>query len=72
MRQDVLDRYPELSFRIPQALPETFSNSDEELAFINVPKGNVILTFLTVAAGETEPFELKTLHQAKNDTSWPE
>jgi hypothetical protein len=37
---------------------------------INIPEENVIPMFLTVAAKETEPFELKTLHQAKNDTSW--
>ena len=39
---------------------------------MNIPDKNVIPTFLTVAAEEIEPFEPKTLRQAKNDTSWPE
>jgi hypothetical protein len=39
---------------------------------VNIPENNLISTFLTVAAGETEPFEPKTLRQAKNDTSWSE
>jgi hypothetical protein len=38
------------------------SDSNEELALINIPEENVILIFLTVAAKETEPFKLKTLH----------
>jgi hypothetical protein len=39
---------------------------------MNIPEANVIPTFLTVAAKEIEPFEPKTLHQAKNDASWLE
>jgi hypothetical protein len=39
---------------------------------MNVSEGNVIPTFLTVAAEDTEPFEPKTIHEAKKDTSWPE
>jgi hypothetical protein len=38
------------------------SDSDEELALINIPKENIILTFLTVAAKETESFKLKILY----------
>ena len=39
---------------------------------MNVREGKVLPTFLTMAAEETEPFEPKTLYQAKKDTSWPE
>jgi hypothetical protein len=45
------------------------SNSDKELALINIPKENIILIFLIVAIKEIEPFKLKTLHQAKNNIS---
>jgi hypothetical protein len=45
-------------------------DGDEELALLNVPEGNVISTFLAMAAKDTEPFEPKTLSQAKNDASW--
>jgi hypothetical protein len=73
VRQEVLERHPELRLRPPQAIIQDTSNdSAEELALINVPESNVIPTFLIMAAGETEPFEPKTLQQAKNDPSWPE
>lgn len=72
MRQEALEYHPELRIRVPQASPDTFNDDAEELAPMNVPEGNVIPTFLTVVTEEMEPFELKTVHQAKNDTSWPE
>jgi hypothetical protein len=40
-----------------------------QFALMNIPEGNIIPTFLTVAAKGAEPFEPKNLHQAKNDTS---
>lgn len=46
------------------------NKSEEELTPINIPEENVILTFLTVAVEEAEPFEPKNLYQAKNNTSW--
>jgi hypothetical protein len=72
VRQQALEYHPELRIRVPQAASDTSEYSMEELALMNVPEGNVLPTFLTVAAEETEPFEPKNLHQAKNDTSWPE
>ncbi|KAJ5283470.1 hypothetical protein N7505_001450 [Penicillium chrysogenum] len=72
VRQEALEHHPELKIRAPQVTPNAFSDSEEELALINIPEENVIPTFLTVAAKETEPFEPKTLHQAKNDASWLE
>jgi hypothetical protein len=72
VRQEALEHHPELKIRAPQATLDMLSDSDEELALINIPEENAIPTFLTVAAKETEPFEPKTLHQAKNDTSWLE
>lgn len=72
MRREALEYHPELRIRIPRAAPDTFDESVEELTLMNVSEGNVIPTFLTVAAGETEPLEPKTVHQEKNDTSWPE
>jgi hypothetical protein len=70
--QEALEHHPELNIGAPQVTLDTFSDSEEELALMNIPKENIIPTFLTVAAKETEPFEPKTLHQAKNDTSWLE
>jgi len=72
VQQEALERHPELRIRAPQTIQNTSNDSEEELALMNVPEGNVIPTFLTIAAEETEPFEPKTLQQAKNDTSWPE
>ncbi|KAJ9479903.1 hypothetical protein VN97_g13159, partial [Penicillium thymicola] len=72
VQQEALEHHPELKIRAPQVTLETSSNSEEELALMNIPEENVIPTFLTVAAEETEPFEPKTLHQAKNDASWLE
>ncbi|KAJ5473962.1 hypothetical protein N7475_003528 [Penicillium sp. IBT 31633x] len=72
VQQEALEHHPELQLRAPQVTPNAFSDSEEELALINIPEENVIPTFLTVAAKETEPFEPKTLHQAKNDASWLE
>lgn len=40
-------------------------DGDKELALMNVPKENVIPTFLAMATKETEPFEPKSLSQAK-------
>jgi hypothetical protein len=39
---------------------------------MNISNGNIIPTFLTLASEETEPFEPKTLQQAKNNASWLE
>jgi hypothetical protein len=72
VRQEALEHHPELKIRAPQVAPDTFSDSEEELALMNIPEENVIPTFLAVAAKETEPFEPRTLYQAKNDTSWRE
>jgi len=72
VRQEALEYHPELKIRAPHVTLDTFSDSEEELALMNIPGENVIPTFLTVAAKETEPFEPKTLHQAKNDACWLE
>ncbi|KAI3056906.1 hypothetical protein CBS147353_11111 [Aspergillus niger] len=72
VRQEALEHHPELKIRAPQVTLDTPSDSEEELALMNISEENVIPTFLTVAAKETEPFEPRTLHQAKNDGSWPE
>jgi hypothetical protein len=58
--------------RAPQVTPDVLSDSEEELTLMSIPDGNVIPTFLTLAAEETEPFEPKTLQQAKNDACWLE
>jgi hypothetical protein len=71
-RRDALGHHPELRIRSPQAAQSMFNDSEEELALMNVPDGNVVPTFLTMAAEGTEPFEPKTLHQAKNDAGWLE
>jgi hypothetical protein len=39
---------------------------------MNVSVDNIVPTFLTIAARETEPFEPRTVRQAQNDASWPE
>ncbi|KAI2867915.1 hypothetical protein CBS76997_10738 [Aspergillus niger] len=70
--QEALENHPELKVRAPQVILDTFSDSEEELALMNIPKEHIIPTFLTVAAKETEPFEPSPLHQAKNDASWLE
>jgi hypothetical protein len=62
VQQEALEYYSKLKIHTPQATLDMLSNSDKELALINIPKENIILTFLTVATKETEPFELKTLH----------
>jgi hypothetical protein len=62
VHQEALEHHPELKIHTPQVTADTSSDSEEELALMNIPEANVILTFLTVAAKETEPFELKTLH----------
>ncbi|KAL3246854.1 hypothetical protein ABHI18_010803 [Aspergillus niger] len=67
--QEALGNHPELKIRAPQATLDTLSDGEEELVLMNIPKENIIPTFLTVAAKETEPFEPSTLHQAKNDAS---
>jgi len=72
VQQEARDRHPELRIRAQQAIQVTTNDSEEELALMNVPEGNVIPTFLTVAAEGTEPFEPKTVSQAKHDASWPE
>jgi hypothetical protein len=72
VQQGALDHHPELKIRGSQVTLDTSDESEEELALLNIPEENVIPTFLTVAAEETEPFEPKNLHQAKNDTSWLE
>jgi hypothetical protein len=72
VQQGALDYYPELKICGPKVTLDTSDESEEELVLINIPEENVILIFLTVAAEETEPFELKNLYYAKNDTSWLE
>ena len=72
VQEEALEHHPELKLRAPQVIQDTFDDSEEELALMNVPEGKVIPTFLTIAAEEIEPFEPKTLQQAMNDTSWSE
>lgn len=72
VQQEALEHHPELKIRVQHATIDASDNSGEELALMNIPEGTVIPTFLTMAAKETEPFEPKTLHQAKNDASWLE
>jgi hypothetical protein len=70
--QGTLERHPELKLRDTQTSQDTSDYDEEQLALMNVPDENVIPTFLTVAAEETEPFEPKSLRQAKNDPRWLE
>lgn len=72
VQQETLAHHPELRVRVSQTMRDASTESEDELALMNIPEGNIIPTFLTVAAEETEPFEPKTLWQAKNSTSWPE
>ncbi|KAJ5654904.1 hypothetical protein N7490_001907 [Penicillium lividum] len=72
VQQEALEHHPELRIRVQHATLDASDNSEEELALMNIPEGNIIPIFLTVAAKETEPFEPKSLHQAKNDASWLE
>jgi hypothetical protein len=69
VQQEALEHHPELRMRSPR---DPSSESEEELALMNIPIGKILPTFLTVAAEETEPFEPKTLRQAMSDTGWPE
>jgi hypothetical protein len=69
VQQGALDHQPELKIRAPQVTLDTSDESEEELALMDIPEENVISTFSTVAAEETEPLEPKNLHQAKDDTS---
>ena len=71
VQQGALDHHPELKVPAPEVTLDS-PDGGEELALTNVPEENVIPTFLTMAAKETEPFEPKTLNQAKNDASWME
>ena len=70
--RDALENHPELRVRFAQTTPDASDEREEELALMNVPGDNLIPTFLTVAAQWTEPFEPKTVRQAKSDASWPE
>jgi len=72
VQKDSLERHPELKLRETRNFQETSGYDQEELALINIPDKNVIPTFLTVAAEDIEPFEPKSLRQAKNDTRWLE
>ncbi|EKG09467.1 Integrase catalytic core [Macrophomina phaseolina MS6] len=72
VQEGALLNHPELQVRVQQTTQDTLNDSEEELMLMSVPEGKVIPTFLTVAAEETEPFEPKTVQQAKNDASWPE
>ncbi|EDN03770.1 hypothetical protein HCAG_01635 [Histoplasma mississippiense (nom. inval.)] len=72
VQQEALERHPELKTRALQTTQDTSNDGEEDLALMNIPEGNTIPTFLTIAAEETEPFEPKTLQQAKNDASWLE
>lgn len=64
VQQGTLDYHPELKLRASEATLDN-PDGDEELALMNVPEENVIPTFLAMAAKETEPFEPKSLSQAK-------
>lgn len=68
MQKDLLERHPELKLRKTQNFQETSGYNQEELVLINIPDKNVILTFLTITAEDIEPFEPKSLWQAKNNT----
>jgi antitoxin component of RelBE/YafQ-DinJ toxin-antitoxin module len=68
VQQEALEHHSELRIRSSQDTP---TNSEDELALMNIPESNVIPTFLTAAVEETEPFEPKTLRQAMDNTSWP-
>jgi hypothetical protein len=72
VQKDSLERHPELKLRDTQNFQDTSGYDQEELALMNIPDKNVIPTFLTVAAEEIEPFEPKSLRQAKNDPRWLE
>jgi hypothetical protein len=72
VQKDSLGRHPELKLRDTQNFRETSGYDQEELALMNIPDRKVIPTFLTVAAEETEPFEPKSLRQAKDDPRWLE
>jgi hypothetical protein len=61
VQQEALEHYLKLKIHVLQATQDTFTKSKEEFALINIPKGNIIPTFLIVAAEETEPFKPKTL-----------
>lgn len=72
VRQEALEHHPELKMRAPQVTLDTSSDIEEELALMSIPNVNVIPTFLTLATERIEPFEPKTLQQAKNNASWLE
>lgn len=72
VQKDSLERHPELKLRDTQHFQDTSGYDQEELALMNIPDKNVIPTLLTVAAEDIEPFEPKSLRQAKNDTRWLE
>jgi hypothetical protein len=72
VQQAALERHLELKLRDTQTFQDTPSDDQEELVLMNIPNKNVIPTFLTVAAKEIEPFEPKSLRQAKNDPRWLE
>lgn len=54
VRQEALEHHPELRIRAPHVTLNTSSDSEEELALMNIPEENVIPTFLTVAAKEKQ------------------
>lgn len=65
VQQEILAHHPELKIRVSQTTQDIFTDNEEELAPVNILEGNVVPMFLTVAAEETEPLELKTLRQAR-------
>ena len=72
VQREALQRHPELRIRATHDPWNSISDSEDQLALMNVSVGNIIPTFLTIAAKETEPFEPRTVQQAQNDASWPE
>ena len=72
MQQEALQRHPELRIRETENPLNVINDSEDQLALMNISADNIVPTFLTIAARETEPFELQTIRQAKNDTNWLE
>lgn len=72
MQHEALEHHPELRICTSQATANASDQSEEELALMNISEENLVPTFLTLAAEGTEPFEPRTLQQAKLDSSWLE
>ena len=73
VQQDSLERHPELRIREEYGTARnSIDHSDDQLALLNVRDLSILPALLTLAAKETEPFEPKTISQAKRDASWHE